>query len=125
MMEKLYVGVDIIEISRIRQAIQRWNEHFLDRIYTAAELELYRNKIESLAARFAGKEAGMKALNALENNISWREIEILSDLQGKPVVHLYGRAQEQMDALGLSGLEISLSHSRENAIALVIGLRER
>jgi holo-[acyl-carrier protein] synthase len=124
-MEQLYIGVDIIEISRIRQAIQRWNEHFLGRIYTESELELYRNKIESLAARFAGKEAAMKALNALENNISWREIEILSDPQGKPLIHLYGQALEQMNVLGLSSLDISLSHSRENAIALVIGLRER
>lgn len=124
-MEQLRIGVDIIEISRIRRAIQRWNEHFLSRIYTVSELELYRNKIESLAARFAGKEAAMKALNALENNISWREIEILSDLQGKPVIHLYGQALEQMNVLGLSSLDISLSHSRENAIALVIGLRER
>ena len=56
-MEQLHVGVDIIEISRIRQAIQRWQGHFLERIYTETELKLYRNKIESLAARFAGKEA--------------------------------------------------------------------
>lgn len=124
-MEHIQIGIDIIEISRIRQAIQRWNEHFLNRIYTDAELALYRTKIESLAARFAAKEAAMKALSALENSISWREVEIISDSKGKPLMRLYGRALEQMQNLGLQGLEVSLSHSRENAIALVIGLRER
>lgn len=124
-MGQLHVGVDIIEISRIRQAIQRWQGHFLERIYTENELKLYGSKIESLAARFAGKEASMKALSALENNIAWRDIEILSDNQGKPVVSLHGNALKQLNHLGLIGLEISLSHSRENAVALVIGLRER
>ena len=121
----LLPGVDIIEISRIRQAIQRWQERFLTRIYTTAELQLYRHRIESLAARFAAKEAVMKALSAQENDIAWREIEILSDPRGKPVLHLYGKALQRAQELGLSGLEVSLSHSRENAIALVIGVRER
>jgi holo-[acyl-carrier protein] synthase len=124
-MEQLQIGVDIIEISRIRRAIQRWQDHFLERIYTVEELKLYRHKIESLAARFAGKEAAMKALSALENDISWQDVEILSDSKGKPVLHLYGRALERLRQLGLNSLEITLSHSRENAIALVIGLRER
>lgn len=124
-MGQLHVGVDIIEISRIRQAIQRWQGHFLDRIYTQNELKIYGSKIESLAARFAGKEATMKALNAMENDISWRDIEILSDNQGKPVVGLFGNALKQMNKLELKELEISLSHSREYAVALVIGLRER
>jgi holo-[acyl-carrier protein] synthase len=124
-MGQLHLGVDIIEISRIRQAIQRWQGHFLERIYTEKELKLYGSKIDSLAARFAGKEATMKALSALENDIAWRDIEILSDSQGKPTVSLYGNALKQLKHLGLIGLEISLSHSRENAVALVIGLRER
>jgi holo-[acyl-carrier protein] synthase len=124
-MGQLHLGVDIIEISRIRQAIQRWQGHFLERIYTENELKLYGSKIDSLAARFAGKEATMKALSALENDIAWRDIEILSDSQGKPTVSLYGNALKQLKHLGLIGLEISLSHSRENAVALVIGLRER
>ena len=67
----------------------------------------------------------MKALSALENNISWRDIEILSDQSGQAGGESYGKALKQLNHLGLIGLEISLSHSRENAIALVIGLRER
>jgi holo-[acyl-carrier protein] synthase len=123
-MKQVRAGVDIIEIIRIRKAITRWGERFLRRVYTDLELELYGKKTASLAARFAGKEAVMKALSIPESSISWREIEILSEPNGRPVVHLSGQARTQAEKLGLSGLEISLSHSRENAIALVIGIRE-
>jgi len=108
------IGIDIIEIDRIRGAISRWGDHFLLRIYTTAELELYRNKTESLAARFAGKEAVMKALSADQVPVSWREIEILSGPGDKPVVKLYGRVRERALELGIGGLDISLSHSRQN-----------
>jgi holo-[acyl-carrier protein] synthase len=123
-MRQAHIGIDIIEINRIREAISRWGEHFLRRVYTNSELELYRSKAESLAARFAAKEAAIKALSAPGITISWQEVEILSDADGKPVVNLYGQAKEHAWELGLRGLEISLSHSRENAIALVIGIRE-
>ncbi len=124
-MDQIFIGIDIIEISRIRQAIRRWQERFLRRIYTEPELNLYRNSIESLAARFAAKEAVIKALGSPQPNIAWREIEVLSDSSGKPSVHLYGQALEHLRRLELPRLEVSLSHSRENAVALVIGLRER
>jgi holo-[acyl-carrier protein] synthase len=124
-MEQIRLGIDIIEISRVRLAIDRWHERFLERVYTQNELRLYQNKVESLAARFAAKEAVMKALGAPRPNISWKEVEILSDPDGMPVLRLYGQALDQLNRLGLKGLEVSLSHSRENAIALVIGLRER
>jgi len=120
-MNRKHIGVDIIEISRVRQAIDRWGEHFLKRIFTDSELHLYRSRPESLAVRFAGKEAAIKALSPTTAPISWREVEILSENNGKPSVHLYGQAQERAKEFGLSGLEISLSHSREYAIALVIG----
>jgi holo-[acyl-carrier protein] synthase len=122
---RLFTGIDIIEIERIKEAISRWGPKFLERIYTSRELELYSDKVERLAARFAGKEAVMKALSALETSISWREVEILSGSGGRPLVNLYGQAKKQMEELGLSSIEISLSHSRDNAVALVIGLRER
>ena len=115
------IGIDIIEIARIEKAIYRWGENFLHRVYTAPELKLYHNKPLSLAARFAGKEAVIKALGPQTQGISWREIEILSDSGGKPSVRLYGKAQEQADSLGLDKLAISLSHSKEYAIALVAG----
>ena len=116
-----YIGIDIIEIARIKKAIARWGEGFLHRVYTEPELKLYYKKPSSLAARFAGKEAVVKALGAQAKGISWKEIEILSDSSGKPLVHLYGKARNQANGLGLNNLAISLSHSREYAIACVAG----
>ena len=116
-----YIGIDIIEIARIEKAIARWGGSFLHRVYTELELRLYCKKPSSLAARFAGKEAVMKAFGTQANGISWREIEILAEPSGKPLVQLYGKAQNQADSLGLSQLAISLSHSKEYAIAFVVG----
>jgi len=113
------IGVDIIEIARIEKAIARWGGSFLRRIYTDPELRLCGNKPSSLAARFAGKEAVIKALGIQKKGIGWREIEILSDPSGKPSVYLYGKAQSQANGLGLAKFAISLSHSKEYAIAFV------
>lgn len=114
-------GVDIIEISRIREIIERWGNRFLDRIYTDIELTICKGRPDKLASRFAGKEAVMKALGTGARGISWREIEIASEASGKPVVNLYGKAQEKAESLGLSELAISLSDSREYSVAFVIG----
>lgn len=116
-----YIGIDIIEIARIRRAIARWGEHFLRRVYTEPELRLCQKSSSSLAARFAGKEAIIKALDTQTKGISWQEIEILATPSGKPLVHLYGKAKDQANDLGLDKLAISLSHSREYAIAFVVG----
>jgi len=113
-----HTGIDIIEIARIEKALARWGENFLQRVYTASELRLYQKKPWSLAARFAGKEAVIKALG-INKGINWKEIEILSNPNGKPLVRLYGKAQNQAKALGLDNFTISLSHSKEHAIALV------
>ena len=115
------IGIDIIEIARIQEAIERWGERFLRRIYTELELRLCRKKPGLLAARFAGKEAVMKALGTGARGVSWKEIEIVSEPSGKPSVHLYGKAQDKADALGLDELAISLSDSKEYAIAFVVG----
>ena len=114
-------GIDIIEIGRIERALDRWGERFLHRVYTESELRLCRQKPSRLATRFAGKEAVMKALGTGARGISWREIEILAEPSGKPSVHLYGKAQNEAEGLGLDKLAISLSHSKEYAIALVVG----
>ena len=116
-----YTGIDIIEIARIEKALERWGERFLQRIYTEPELKICRGKPSSLAIRFAGKEAVMKALGTGVKGISWREIEILAEPSGQPVIHLHGKAQNKADSLGLSELAISLSHSREYAVASVVG----
>jgi len=115
------IGTDIIEVTRIREALDRWGERFLNRIYTGTELKLCKNKPERLASRFAGKEAVMKALGTGAKGINWREIEIASEPGGKPVVCLYGKAREKADSLGLDELAISLSDSKEYAVAFVVG----
>jgi len=119
-----YIGIDIIEIARINQAITRWGDSFLHRVYTDSELERYREKPSSLAARFACKEAVMKLLGTGKNGIRWRDIETLSYPGGKPLVNLYGGAQSKASELGLKEIAVSLSHSREYAVASVAGIAE-
>jgi len=116
----LSVGVDVVEIERIRNAIERWGERFLRRIYTPAELALYGGKAHELAVRFAAKEAISKALGTGMRGIAWLEMEVLPDEKGKPLVHLHGRAKERAEELGFSSFSISLSHSQELALAFVV-----
>ena len=115
------VGVDILEVERIARAIQRWNGRFLERVYTAAELNLCAGRVPELAVRFAGKEAISKALGTGLVGVSWREMEVLADMRGKPLVCLHGRAAARAARLGLTAFEISLSHTREHAVAFVVG----
>jgi len=116
-----HIGVDIIEIARIEEAVTNWGERFLNRIYTDAELKLYRKKPSTLAARFASKEAVMKLLGTGVKGISWKEIETLSHPSGKPLLNLYGGAKTEAERLGITEIAVSLSHSREYAIAFAIG----
>ena len=116
-----HIGVDIIEISRIAGAIDQWGERFLHRVYTRAELETCRGQTPSLAARFAAKEAVVKALGTTDRGIGWKDIEVLSETSRRPRVCLHGRAREAAAELGLGELAISLSHSRDYAIAFVVG----
>jgi len=115
----LSVGVDIIEIERIQRAIARWKGRFLQRVYTESELALCKGRAPELAVRFAGKEAISKALGTGLFGVSWREMEILADLRGKPLVYLHERAAQRAAALGLTEFAISLSHSRDYAVAFV------
>jgi holo-[acyl-carrier protein] synthase len=117
----LSVGVDIIEIERVGQAITRWGERFLNKVYTDAELAFCRGRVPELAVRFAGKEAISKALGTGLNGVSWREMEVLADHRGKPLVTLYGRAAARASELGLTEFAISLSHSQDFAVAMVVG----
>ena len=116
-----YIGIDIIEIARIKKAIARWGERFLHRVYTESELRLYRKSPPSLAARFACKEAVMKLLGTGRKGTNWLEIETLSHPSGKPLINLYGRAQNEANKLGLREIAVSLAHSKEYAIASVVG----
>lgn len=117
---KQYLGIDIIEIHRIELALNRWGSAFLKRIYTDREIELYRNNTPSLAARFAAKEAAVKALGCRE--LVYHDIEIISKSGMRPEITLYGRAKSIAAEMGISELAVSLSHSREHAAAVVSGL---
>lgn len=116
----LCTGVDMIEIERVRLALARHGEHFLQRIFTPAEIELCAGKVESLAARYAAKEAVAKALGCGIGDVSWQEIEVLHDSRKAPVLNLYGEAQKMASNLGLETSSISLSHSQSYAIAFVV-----
>jgi holo-[acyl-carrier protein] synthase len=115
------VGVDIIEIDRIEEAALSWQGSFLKRIYTEAELESSGNKPSSLAARFAAKEAVMKALGTGARGLGWKDIEVLSNSDGAPFVRLHGRAYDKAKEIGMSQFAISMSHSKHYAIAMVVG----
>ncbi len=115
------VGIDIIEIERIKQALDRFGERFLRRVFTPMEVALFRSRPHELAARFAAKEAVMKALGTGARGVAWREIEVLPNRRGKPLVYLHGRARERAQAMGLQGLDVSMAHSRRYAVAMAVG----
>ena len=116
-----HIGIDIIEIDRVEKAIARWGDDFLHRVYTDAELRLCEGKVQSLAGRFAAKEAAIKALRGDGTGLFLKDIEILAEDGGGPTACLYGKARLLADRSGLSGLNVSLSHSRHNAVAIAIG----
>ena len=116
-----HIGIDIVETARIGAAVERWGDTFLKRIFTAAELERYRRHPQSLAVRFAAKEAVIKALGVRGKGIGYTQIEILSDDSGKPTLRLYGQAKKFASVLGLFEIALSLSHSRDYAVAAASG----
>lgn len=115
------VGIDIIEIDRIERAMLSWHDSFLKRIYTDRELVNCYDRPSSLAVRFAAKEAVMKALGTGTTGVSWKDIEILSNGDGAPLIQLHGHAYEKAKESGITGFSVTLSHSKEYAIAFVIG----
>ncbi len=114
------IGTDIIEIERVHKVINKWGIHFMNRVYTKREQAQYHLATE-LAARFAAKEAVMKALGTGIKGASWLDIEVLSDRRGKPLIFLHGKARRRAKRLGLNELEVSLSHCRQYALAVVLG----
>lgn len=115
------LGVDIIELSRIEAAVSRWGDRFLRRIYTEGELQFSKSRIPQLAGRFASKEAVMKALGTGTRGVSWREIEVVRARGQAPQIVLQGRAANRAQQMGIYRFSISISHSRDYAIAMVIG----
>lgn len=112
------VGVDIIEIGRVQRALDRFGARFRQRVFTLAELEETNARVASLAARFAAKEATIKALG--HSAIALHEIEVVRLPGGRPALRLHGRAAARAAELGVVDLAVSLSHSREYAVAVVV-----
>lgn len=117
------IGTDIIEISRIERSIAQHKKHFLNRIFTPKEqayCQRYRQSAPHFAARFAAKEAVVKALGTgFRGGISWQDIEICNDKQGKPTIVLSAKLQAMFDH---PQFLLSMSHSRSHAIATALWL---
>jgi holo-[acyl-carrier protein] synthase len=120
----LGTGTDLIEISRVAASIERYGERFLMRVYTESEIaycQRKKNAAESFAARFAAKEAGAKALGTgIAKGVAWNEIEVGHMPGGRPTLRFYGRAAERASQMGVKSSHLSLSHSRDLAIAVVV-----
>lgn len=114
------VGIDMIELDRVRKVLKKYPRRFIDRVFTPAEAAFCRGRVPELAARFAAKEAVMKALGTGARSVAWREIEVLPDRRGKPLVYLYGGAQTRADYIGLEAIDISLTHLDSFAVASVV-----
>jgi holo-[acyl-carrier protein] synthase len=116
----LTTGVDIVELDRIRDVLERWGQVFLDRIYTPGEQAFSRGRIPQLAARFAAKEAVMKALGTGTRGVGWRDVEVTRRRGHPPAITLHARASTRAARMGVNHVAISLSHSREYAVASVV-----
>lgn len=121
----MVVGVDLVEVPRVERMLARYGERFLERVFTPGEVLYTRGRVPELAARFAAKEAVAKALGVgvrmlAPDGVGWRDVEILGDHRGRPEVYLHGQAAERAQELGLTEWAISLSHTREYAIAFVV-----
>ena len=121
-------GVDLIEVERIERALRRHGRRFLDRLFTPAEIEYCEAggalKCHRLAARFAAKEAALKALGTgLRDGLNWTDIEVVRDPLGKPALRLSGKAADLAAQQGIAQVHVSLSHAKDYAVAQVVAVR--
>lgn len=121
----LGLGTDLIEIARIKESIERHGDRFLHKVFTEGEIAYCLikkiNSAESFAARFAAKEAGAKALGTgISRGVSWKELEVRREPGERPTLHLSGRAAERAAQMGVRILSLSLTHSRDVAMAVVV-----
>ena len=117
-------GIDIAEVPRIRQSIERFGDRFLQRVFTAGEIrycDSKANRFERYAARFAAKEAAMKALGTGWNHgVRWRDCEVVRMPGGRPTIAFHGKAGEFAATLGMKNAALSITHTAEQALAQVI-----
>lgn len=115
------LGTDLIQVMRIKKAINRWGERFLNRIFTPDEIAYCERKKApeiSLAARFAAKEAAMKAVGTgLSDKVSWKDFEVIRDPRGKPAMRLSERMKKRLENRIIL---VSLTHTQEYALAVVL-----
>ncbi len=120
----LGTGVDLAEVARIRASIERFGAKFIDRIYTPAEIayvEQKANRFERYAARFAAKEAGMKAIGTgWRMGVTWHDFEVANQRSGRPVLRFHGVAAQITERLGVRNVSLSLTHTAELGMAHVI-----
>ena len=120
----LGTGVDLAEVPRIREAIERHGARFIQRIYTPLEIayvERKANRFERYAARFAAKEAGMKAIGTgWKGGVRWQDFEVSNLPSGQPTLRLYGVASRVAEKLGVRRVSLSITHTAELAMAHVI-----
>jgi len=117
---ELHSGIDIIEIDRIQNVLIKHPKRFLRKIFTEYEINYCRGRATQLAARFASKEAAMKALGTGIRGVGWREVEVQRLRSGKPYIILHGRAKKRAELMGIKKIELSISHSKNLATAMVI-----
>ena len=117
-------GVDIAEVSRIRESVERFGERFLRRVFTEGEIAYCQpkaNRYESYAARFAAKEAGMKALGTGWNHgVRWRDVEVVRPKGQRPTIQFHGQAAVFAQKLGTTNIALSITHTHDQALAHVI-----
>lgn len=120
----LGTGIDLAEVPRVRASIERYGERFLRRVFTGKEIayvELKANKYERYAARFAAKEAGMKAIGTgWRGGIRWQDFEVVNLPSGRPTLHFHGVAAEYARRLGVTNVQLSLTHTADLGMAFVI-----
>jgi holo-[acyl-carrier protein] synthase len=117
------LGIDIIKVERIRDALARFGSRFPRRILTDAEQAYVRDRPETLAGRWAAKEAVSKVLGLGVRGVGWREIEIVRLPTGQPTVRLHDRALRRAEQLGMERIAVSISHERDYAVAIAFGIR--
>ena len=117
------LGIDIIKVGRIRATLKRFGPRFSNRVLTTAERRYVRDRPETLAGRWAAKEAVSKVLGLGVRGIGWQEIEVERLPTGQPAVKLHGRAAQRAEQLGMSRIAVSISHESEYAVAIAFGVR--
>lgn len=117
------IGIDIVEVKRISNLIERWQEKFLDRIFTEKEIKYCQKKSDPFlhyAVRFAAKEAAGKMFGTGLGNVGWKDIEVLHNVNGNPYLNFRNKAEKEIIKNNIENVHLSLSHEKDYAVAQVV-----